>query len=375
MKTFLRILVALFSVCFVTNLNPVVAETVTLFPTKDAWFGTVYNKATVGNTSNIRIGGWSDYYIGLWQFDFSNIPKGSKINSAYLTLPPEPTLNTGINLVTSCQFWLLSTSWTENGHSTGISGWNQGTFSLSPTAGVRLNIPSFITYWTDIPSANKGIAVIPGQINNNYFYFRSRETTNPDKPRIQVDFVRPSTSLFTIKWPLATPKPSTVNWPFGGDWGTVLARDGKLKRHTGTDYPAPAGTVVNAAETGYVKFVNNPQSAVWKSVIVIEHTNPKGGKFCTIYWHVNSPSVTVGQLVQKGQQISSIAILPDNNGNNIPDTHFHFGLWNGAYQAIITEVGALPRTAGADVGKTTPVYPAFPSLFLDVNAPANVLFN
>lgn len=142
--------------------------------------------------------------------------------------------------------------------------------------------------------------------------------------------------------------------PFGAEWKWTPATsmcDGKFKRHAGVDIggAAVAGTAVYAAYDGTVKIKFVDTTGGWKGCVVIEHSDSKGNKFTTTYWHLN---YSVGATVKKGEKIGTIADLGGKTTN-----HLHYGLRAAPYSAV-AQRGALPYTMPCNGD------PQFPEWFL-----------
>ena len=125
---------------------------------------------------------------------------------------------------------------------------------------------------------------------------------------------------------------------FGSEW-TATYCGGKPKRHVGADlgveFVEGKGIPVYAAASGQVKANYLCSSSYdWAKGIVLDHD----GAFTTVYEHIN-PLVSVGQHVDKGQQIATLAKIEGNY------QHLHFGIKCGGYEAISTR-GALPVEHG-----------------------------
>ena len=88
---------------------------------------------------------------------------------------------------------------------------------------------------------------------------------------------------------------------------------GTKKLHTGTDYAAPFGTAILAAEDGVVL------TAGWNSGYGYCVTVNHGGGYVTLYGHCSSLLVSAGQTVKKGQTIAKVGSTGNSTGN-----HLHF---------------------------------------------------
>lgn len=69
----------------------------------------------------------------------------------------------------------------------------------------------------------------------------------------------------------------------------------------------------------------------WGGWVVIEHKDPKGGRFCSLYGHLGAlVRVKVGDVVGKGQKIGSVGMsYSQENGGFL--AHLHFGIHQSAY--------------------------------------------
>jgi murein DD-endopeptidase MepM/ murein hydrolase activator NlpD len=96
-------------------------------------------------------------------------------------------------------------------------------------------------------------------------------------------------------WPL--PGHSTISSSFGMRFHPTLK---VYKLHTGVDISAPRGTKIVAANSGTV--ITSTMNGAYGNYVVIDH----GGGRTTLYAHMSSRSVSVGQTVSKGQQIGLV---------------------------------------------------------------------
>jgi murein DD-endopeptidase MepM/ murein hydrolase activator NlpD len=101
---------------------------------------------------------------------------------------------------------------------------------------------------------------------------------------------------------------------YGARWG---------RTHLGIDIAGPVGTPILAAADGVVKDAG-PISGFgqWVRLVHADGT-------ITVYGHVDSYSVRVGQRVQAGQQIARMGNRGESTG-----PHLHFEVWNPGGQKI-----------------------------------------
>jgi murein DD-endopeptidase MepM/ murein hydrolase activator NlpD len=153
-------------------------------------------------------------------------------------------------------------------------------------------------------------------------------------------------SIPKLGWPSAT---KNVIFKFGKPWPFATSCTNITWKHTGIDIGAPNGSAVYTAEDGVVK-VSQDSGTSWKEFITVEHTDSKGKKYTTDYWHLKNRKVSVGSKVKKGQKIAEVANMGDN-------THLHFGVRNSSYDNTANR-GALPTVSCGG-------YPAYAASFVD----------
>jgi len=128
----------------------------------------------------------------------------------------------------------------------------------------------------------------------------------------------PSPSRGILQWPVS----NIVITQLFGD--TDFSKTGVYggRGHNGTDFGVPIGTKVMSVAPGKIIGLGNtdafPGCVAWGKWIVVEHTNG----LTSLYAHLSSISVSVGQEVQTGQTIA----LSGNTGFST-GPHLHFTLY------------------------------------------------
>ncbi len=126
--------------------------------------------------------------------------------------------------------------------------------------------------------------------------------------------------------PIYTSDAFTVNSNEGPQWRTL---------HVGLDVFMKADTPVYAPLAGKIhSFNNNAADRDYGPAIILEHTIATGLTFYTLYGHLSEASLdnlSVGMLIEKGQQIATIGARPIN-GDWPPHLHFQITLDMLGYQ-------------------------------------------
>ncbi|RKL62863.1 LysM peptidoglycan-binding domain-containing protein [Thermoanaerobacteraceae bacterium SP2] len=105
-------------------------------------------------------------------------------------------------------------------------------------------------------------------------------------------------------------------WPSVGKITSPFGRRGR-EFHTGIDVAADRGTPIRASNSGTVTFAGRKGS--YGNLVIINH----GGGFETYYAHASSILVSVGDKVEKGQQIATVGTTGRTTG---PHVHFEVRL-------------------------------------------------
>jgi murein DD-endopeptidase MepM/ murein hydrolase activator NlpD len=158
-----------------------------------------------------------------------------------------------------------------------------------------------------------------------------------------------------LAWAIPGVTRSVTGYFFGEHWLNGYCSFHK-KLHVGNDYTdnASEGRPIHATSRGFVKQIANQGG--WGYAVILQHED----KFTTSYLHLNFPSVSVGQEVQRGTLLGTTKFLVDEAGNHI--SHLHFGMRVADFNNPVSQAGALPEAACTINGT---LYPGFPAFFLD----------
>ena len=135
-----------------------------------------------------------------------------------------------------------------------------------------------------------------------------------------------SASLWKAVIRLSHGKPTRFIWPVEGKitspfgW-RIHPVFGTRQHHNGIDIDVPVGTIVRAAAPGTVhQIYEDPEG--YGTAVVLEHADG----YLTLYGHLSSVLVTVGQYVEVGQPIAE-------SGNSGVSTgpHLHFEVRHGEF--------------------------------------------
>ena len=117
-------------------------------------------------------------------------------------------------------------------------------------------------------------------------------------------------------------------WPSGCTYITsrqgprVHPVTGEYKNHGGTDIGASYGSKIYAADSGKVVQSSDGWNGGWGNYVMIDH----GNGMQTLYAHMSSRAVSVGQTVKKGQVIGYVGSTGMSTG-----PHLHFEMYvNGS---------------------------------------------
>lgn len=137
-------------------------------------------------------------------------------------------------------------------------------------------------------------------------------------PGGQKPFVPRTVIAYSASIPLGAAAGSGVfGWPASGS----ISQD-YWSGHPGLDIAAPRGAPVSAADAGYVAAVGWDDTG-YGYMVVVDH----GNGFQTLYAHLDSYSVEVGDNVTKGQQIGGVGTSGNTTG-----PHVHFEVRQGTVQ-------------------------------------------
>ena len=149
----------------------------------------------------------------------------------------------------------------------------------------------------ELEEMEKQSASIAAEINS---YYASLSST---------DVAYTYTGSGVFGWPLAIQGRVSSNFGY-----RIHPISGTRRLHAGVDIAAPAGTPILAAESGTVIRVQNLSTGYGHNVIVAH-----GSNISTLYGHMSSINVSVGQTVSRGQCLGGVGSTGASTGN-----HLHF---------------------------------------------------
>lgn len=111
---------------------------------------------------------------------------------------------------------------------------------------------------------------------------------------------------------------SGYTWPLPGYYKLTSAFGyrihpitGRPHSHTGIDIPAPYGTSIKAARGGQV--ITSARHSSYGNYVVVDHGNGNS----TLYAHMSSRSVSVGQIIKQGQEVGKVGSTGSSTGNHL----------------------------------------------------------
>ncbi len=343
---------------------------------KDIWTTSVYSYAPDNgrpgggqNDDRLVVGGWSDEYCILLQFNLERLP--TEVKSAKLAL-----YCFGRRSTKSTEVWLerITEPWDWRLQGTGRDldrlwwqdrpmtvKWRDGPLTAPKSdAWYEIDITDLYNAWRRGDYANFGLLLRPVDTMNawNEFYSSDYSADPGKRPKLVAKGGLPAPKL---KFPLGGTYPGNgISGYHFGDWWlgeTCITATGREVRrfHTGTDFRAASGDSVYATTDGYVRYAQ--RDTKWGGYVVIEHED-NTGKWTSAYIHVIPMPDLVGATniwVFAGKRIATIS--PGNTNFN---PHLHFQKRHGTYAGVLDRRGSLP---GKDCGELDK--PAFPERFID----------
>lgn len=138
--------------------------------------------------------------------------------------------------------------------------------------------------------------------------------------------------------------------------GTAFGRKGRYWAagyHTGVDYLTPTGSSIVAAIGGKVIHAGRGGWGAAYGIHVVVESRVAGRTYRTIYAHLASESVSVGQVLATGQ-----ALGRSNSTGNVTGPHLHmevrvspFGYWQHVNPKVILSAAAVAPVPAVQLGK------------------------
>ncbi|RTR25572.1 M23 family metallopeptidase [Robertmurraya yapensis] len=139
-----------------------------------------------------------------------------------------------------------------------------------------------------------------------------------NKEMLNENILEKPTAYIVVKGTKVIPSrgDGTFAWPAVG--GYISSKQGSRwgKFHKGIDIARPSDRTIKAADNGIVKFAGN--SSGYGNKVVIDHQNG----YETVYAHLSSINVSVGETVSKGSKIGVMGSTGNSTG-----IHLHFEIY------------------------------------------------
>ena len=138
----------------------------------------------------------------------------------------------------------------------------------------------------------------------------------------------------TVPKTLLHPVPHALTWAFG----EPIPRTSPQRYHRGADYGSPVGSDCRASEDGTVRYVRSGSfqgdlaEGGYGNHLIIAHN---GGDWATLYAHMTTIKVKVGDRVQRGQIVSRTGATGKVSG-----PHLHFEViddWDYIYAGTVKD--------------------------------------
>lgn len=159
---------------------------------------------------------------------------------------------------------------------------------------------------------------VNGEKNVQYKVIRKNGEIDK-KEKLNEDIIKEPINQIVVKGTKVIPSRGTgeFTWPTIGGYVTSKTGPRWGKLHKGTDIARPTDRSILSADNGTVTFAG--WDGGYGNKIEISHNNG----YKTIYAHLNSINVNVGQTVEKGSPIGIMGTTGDSTG-----VHLHIELYN-----------------------------------------------
>lgn len=307
----------------------------------NVWLSSYYDYGSNYGVSNseLRVGGWGDWYYSALKFDLEGLPANPTAVALYLWAYSPGGGATPVSM----NAYALTNDWDQDSgmYTVSWSGYGLGTLS-APTMGQfnGVTITSVYNYWKNGTIANKGFLFTPtGNSNQFNYYYSSKYSIPLYRPYLVVTYSETVTPP-SLKLPLPGSKSWVVTTEIGG-W------DEKNptwfpSSHTGSNYfsidfgpasiPSYSGDIpIYAAAGGKIATIGDDPNHPNGYHIVINHSyvqNETTG-YTTRYLHLKgSPRSTPASLTE-GDTVTQGQILGYMGNTGTTDVHLHFGVRYG----------------------------------------------
>ncbi|MHB0865963.1 MAG: peptidoglycan DD-metalloendopeptidase family protein [Minisyncoccota bacterium] len=243
--------------------------------TTDIYVTSNFTPDSTFDTTDLKTGGWGDYYVPMIKFDISTLPAiaaGGKVSVWFYNHPPgDAAQPTQVQMGMLASDFTTSTTWNNSFGNSSLMWYSSTVRTVNVAAygyWTEFDITDYYNYWKG-GVANYGFIFIPVNTNNNFDHFSSSSTAVPwaEKPivRITTDNSNPFLGfpLSTTLYPQGPYTVGKVTSVLDHQMDSLYVQDGAILSFTGELFQANSSYPATAPQACYPK----ASGAAWSSLL------------------------------------------------------------------------------------------------------------